>query len=161
MHTPSAIFARGRRAANATDYRRSRRRLRLPPARPRSPQTDVRHNVVVGEAADGEEALAVVLRERPDIVVTDLIMPRLNGVELIRRIRQELPEAKVVLMSSHTEDAYRLMASNSGADAFVNKHVITSNLVPALLDLIRRRFSGGSGPPTIGGSSASASRDEL
>jgi DNA-binding NarL/FixJ family response regulator len=112
--------------------------------------------IVVGEAADGEEALAAVLRERPDIVVTDLIMPRLNGVELIRRIRQELPEAKVVLMSSHTEDAYRRMASNSGADAFVNKHVITSNLVPAILDLIRRRFSGGSGPPIIGGSSASA-----
>jgi len=112
--------------------------------------------IVVGEAADGDEALAVVRRERPDIVITDLIMPRMNGVELTRRIRQELPETKVVLMSSHTEDAYRLMASDSGADVFVSKRMFNDTLVPAIRDLIRRRFSGGSGPPTIGGSSASA-----
>lgn len=111
---------------------------------------------IVGEAADGDEALALVLRVRPDIVITDLIMPRLSGVELTRRIRQELPETKVILISSYTEDAYRLMVSDSGADVFVSKQVITSTLVPALRDLIRRRFSGGSGPPTIGGSSASA-----
>ena len=79
---------------------------------------------VVGEAADGEEALAVVLRERPDIVITDLVMPRLDGIELTRRIRQELPPPTIILMSSFTEDAYRLMASDSGADAFVHKGVI-------------------------------------
>ena len=45
---------------------------------------------IVGEAADGEEALAVVLRERPDIVITDLMMPLLNGIELTKRIREEL-----------------------------------------------------------------------
>ena len=55
---------------------------------------------VVGEAADGEEAFTVVLRERPDIVITDLMMPRLNGAELTRRIRQELPQTKIILMSS-------------------------------------------------------------
>jgi hypothetical protein len=60
-------------------------------------------------------------------------------------------------MSSYTEDAYRLMASDSGADAFVSKQVITSSLLPAIRDVIRRR-SGGGGPlpPCIGGSSASA-----
>jgi DNA-binding NarL/FixJ family response regulator len=111
---------------------------------------------VVGEAADGEEGLAVVLRERPDIVISDLVMPRLNGVELTRRIRQELPQTMIILMSSYPEDAYRLMASDSGADAFVNKRVIFEALVPAIRDLIGRRLSGGSGPlpPTMGGSSA-------
>jgi DNA-binding NarL/FixJ family response regulator len=98
---------------------------------------------IVGEAADGEEAFALALRERPDIVITDLVMPRLNGVELTRRIRQELPQTKIVLMSSYTEDAYRLMASDSGADAFVSKQVITSSLLPAIHDLICRRLSGG------------------
>ena len=112
--------------------------------------------IIVGEAADGDEALALVRRERPDVVITDLVMPHLNGIELTRRIREELPQTRVVLMSSYTEDAYRLMASDSGADVFVSKQVITSTLVPAIRDLIRRRFSGGSGPPTIGGSSASA-----
>jgi DNA-binding NarL/FixJ family response regulator len=108
------------------------------------------------EAADGEEALALVRRERPDIVMTDLVMPHLNGIELTRRIREEVPQTRVVLMSSYTEDAYRLMASDSGADVFVSKQVITTMLLPAIRDLIRRRFTGGSGPPTIGGSSASA-----
>lgn len=113
---------------------------------------------IVGEAADGEEGLAVVLRERPDIVITDLVMPRLNGVELTRRIRRQLPQTKIILMSSYTEDAYRLMASDSGADAFVNKQLLTSALLPAIRDVIRRRLSGGSGPrpPNAGASSASA-----
>lgn len=113
---------------------------------------------IVGEAADGEEALALVRRERPDIVITDLVMPRLNGVELTTRIRQELPQTKIILMSSYTEDAYRLMASDSGADAFVSKQVITSSLLPAIRDVIARRLSGGSGPlpPGAGASSAAA-----
>jgi DNA-binding NarL/FixJ family response regulator len=102
---------------------------------------------IVGEAADGEEALTVALRERPDIVITDLLMPRLNGVEL----------TKIILMSTHTEDAYRLMASDSGADAFVNKRVIYDALLQAIRDLIRR-ISGGSGPlpPSAGTSIGSA-----
>lgn len=115
---------------------------------------------IVGEAADGEEAFALVLRERPDIVITDLVMPRLNGVELTRRIRQELPQTKIILMSSYTEDTYRLMASDSGADAFVNKQVMASSLLPAIRDVITRRLSGGSGPlpPSAGASSASGCR---
>jgi DNA-binding NarL/FixJ family response regulator len=107
---------------------------------------------IVGEASDGEEALALVLRERPDLVITDLVMPRLNGVELTRRIRQVLPETRILLMSSYTEDAYRLMASDSGADVFVSKQVMTTSLLPAIRDIIRRRLSGGSGPlPPITG----------
>lgn len=112
---------------------------------------------IVGDAADGEEGLAVILRERPNIVITDLVMPRLNGVELTKRIRQELPQTKIILMSSYNEDAYRLLASDSGADAFVSKRVIYDALLPAIRDLIRR-ISGGSGPrpPSAGASSASA-----
>jgi NarL family two-component system response regulator LiaR len=113
---------------------------------------------IVGEAEDGEQALALVRLHRPDLVITDLIMPRLDGVALTRRIRQELPETKVILISSHTEDAYRLWASDSGADVFVSKQVIATSLLPAIRDLIRRRLSGGSGPlpPAIGGASAQA-----
>jgi DNA-binding NarL/FixJ family response regulator len=112
---------------------------------------------IVGEAADGEEALALALRERPDIVITDLVMPRLNGAELARRIKQELPQKKVILISSHTEDAYRLMASDSGADAFVSKRVIESSLLPAIRDVVARRLPGGSGPlPPSAGASASS-----
>lgn len=72
------------------------------------------------------------------MVITDLVMPGRDGVELARRIRLELPRTKVILMSSYIEDAYQLMASDSGADAFVNKHVITRTLLPAIGDVVRR-----------------------
>ncbi len=85
---------------------------------------------IVGEAADGDEALALVRRTRPDILISDVIMPGLNGVDLARRVRAELPQTRTILMSSHVDDAYRLMASDSGADVFINKHVITSSLLP-------------------------------
>jgi len=101
-----------------------------------APASDMR---IVGEAADGEEALAVAHRERPDLVVTDLIMPRLNGIELTRHIRQELPETRIILMSSYPEDTYRLMASDSGADVFVSKAVLHNALLPAIRDLTARR----------------------
>ena len=117
----------------------------------------VSDTIVVGEASDGEEALALARRERPDIVITDLVMPRLNGIDLTKRIRQELPQTRVILMSSFTEDAYRMMASDSGADVFVSKQVIFDNLLPAISDVLRRRLSGGSGPlPPSAGASASA-----
>ncbi len=92
----------------------------------------------VGDAANGADGLALVRRERPDMVITDLVMPGLDGVELTRRIRQELPRTKVILMSSYIEDAYQLMASDSGADAFVNKQVITRTLLPAIGDVVHR-----------------------
>jgi len=112
---------------------------------------------IVAEAATGEEALALVRRERPDIVITDLVMPGLNGVELTKRTREELPQTTVILMSSYTEDAYRFMASDSGADVFVSKQVIMDGLMPAVRDIIRRRrFCGDSGLPSSGGASASA-----
>ena len=101
-----------------------------------APASDMR---IVGEAADGEEALAVAHRERPDLVVTDLIMPRLDGIELTRHIRQELPGTRIILMSSYPEDTYRLMASDSGADVFVSKAVIHHALLPAIRDLTSRR----------------------
>jgi DNA-binding NarL/FixJ family response regulator len=111
---------------------------------------------IVGEAADGEEGLALVQRTRPDILISDVIMPGLNGVELARRVRAALPQIRTILMSSHVEDAYRLMASDSGADVFINKHVITSTLVPAVRDLISRSVGGGGSSRPNGGASSSS-----
>lgn len=112
--------------------------------------------MLVGEATDGEAALALVLRERPDVLVTDLVMPRLNGIELTRRVREALPDTKIILISSYTDDAYRMMASSSGADAFVNKQVIHGSLVSAIRDLTGRRLWRGSGPyPGSAGTSSS------
>jgi len=101
---------------------------------------------IVGEAADGEQALALVLRTRPDIVISDLLMPRLTGIGLTRliRIRQELRRTKIIIFSSHTENAYRLMASDSGADAFVSKQMLATTLLSVIRDVMRRQVSGSS-----------------
>jgi DNA-binding NarL/FixJ family response regulator len=93
---------------------------------------------ILGEATSGEAALAVVLRERPDVVIADLMMPRLNGLELTRRIKQERPQTKILLMSAYTEDTYSRIASVSGADGFVNKHLIHTGLLPAIRALTAR-----------------------
>ena len=92
---------------------------------------------IVGEAADGVEALALVRRERPDIVIADLLMPRLDGLELTRRIKHERPETKVVLITSYAE-ACQPVARASDADAVVNKLVLRNGLVPAVRDVIAR-----------------------
>jgi CheY-like chemotaxis protein len=90
---------------------------------------------IVGEAADGEEALTLVRRERPDIVISDLLMPRLNGLDLTRRIKNERPQTKVILMTSYAEACQRV-AHVSEADAVVNKLGLHSGLLPAVLDVM-------------------------
>jgi len=91
---------------------------------------------IVGEAADGEEALSLVRHHRPDLVITDLMMPRLNGIELTTHIRRELPRTRIILMSSFTEATYLLMASDSGADVFVSKGALHDALLPAIRHLV-------------------------
>ena len=91
---------------------------------------------VVGEAGNGEEALALVLRRHPDIVVADLLMPHLNGIELTRRIKQERPETKVILMTSYSEDVYRRLALVGGADGFICKRELTTALPPGIRDAL-------------------------
>jgi DNA-binding NarL/FixJ family response regulator len=111
---------------------------------------------IVGEAEDGEEALALVRRLHPDVLLADLVMPRRNGVEITRIIKHELPQTRIVLLSSSTEDAYRLMVSDSGVDAFVSKQVINRNLLPAIRDVMARRLTRGNGPlPPNGGATSS------
>jgi len=91
---------------------------------------------IVGEAGGGEEALALVLRTRPDLVVADLLMPRLNGIELTRRIKQELPDTKVILMTAYAGDANRRLAFMGGADSFLDKTALITDLLPAIRDIV-------------------------
>jgi CheY-like chemotaxis protein len=92
--------------------------------------------IIVGEADGGEEALSLVLRKRPDIVVADLLMPRLNGIELTRRIKQELPDTKIILMTAYPGEANRRLAFVGGADGFLDKTALVTDLLPAIRDII-------------------------
>src|SRR5690242_3337120 len=80
-----------------------------------------------------------VRRERPDLVMTDLRMPRLDGIQLTRYIRRDLPGTRIIMISSYAEDTYWLMASDSRADAFVSKRMLHS---PAVRPVPTRRPAG-------------------
>jgi DNA-binding NarL/FixJ family response regulator len=92
---------------------------------------------VVGEAEDGAEAIRLAQALQPDIVLLDLAMPRVNGLEALRRIKAERPETKVIIVTVHAEDAYRQEAEDSGADAFLLKKTLMTNLLPTIQRLRR------------------------
>jgi len=97
---------------------------------------------VVGEAEDGAEAIRLTHQLRPDLILLDLSMPRVNGLEALRRIKGERPETKVIIVTVHAEDAYRRAAEANGADAVVVKKTLMRVLVPTL-----RRLCGSMPPP--------------
>jgi DNA-binding NarL/FixJ family response regulator len=117
-------------------------RLRALIRRISAQQPDLR---IVGEAGDGAEAIQLAHELRPDIMLMDIVMPRVNGLEAMRQIKAEHPETKVIIMTVHTEDAYRRAAEDSGADAFLLKRTLMTTLLPT----IRRMRSSMSPPNTL------------
>lgn len=76
---------------------------------------------VVGEAQDGRQAIAMALRLRPMVVLMDIAMPQLNGLEATRQLLKAIPGSKVLILSAHGEDAYVLNATEAGAVGFLFK----------------------------------------
>jgi NarL family two-component system response regulator LiaR len=87
---------------------------------------------VVGEAADGEEALEVAARLEPDVVLVDLVMPRLDGIEAIRRLRERLPSTRAIVLSSFVDDDKLFPAVRAGAAGYLLKDVQPQELVEAI-----------------------------
>ena len=75
----------------------------------------------VAAAADGEEAVALASRHRPDVVLMDLRMPRLDGVEATRRIREAQPDTEIVVLTTHADDDSILDALRAGARGYLTK----------------------------------------
>jgi two-component system, NarL family, response regulator NreC len=90
---------------------------------------------VVGEASDGLEAIATAERLQPQIVVIDLAMPSLNGIDAIREIVKRVPRTKAVLLTMHTEEHYVLEALRAGAKGCVSKSQAAEHLLQAIKDV--------------------------
>lgn len=86
------------------------------------------------EARDGAEAVDIFARENPDIVLLDMQMPNLNGLEACRRIRESSPDAKIVIMTMHEADDIGDSAFEAGA----NDYLLKSEAPIKLVDLIRK-----------------------
>ena len=88
--------------------------------------------IVVGDANDGREAVAVAERLKPDVAVIDIGMPSLNGIEACRQIRAALPDTQVVMLSMHSDEGYVLRALKAGAKAYLLKDSAEADLARAI-----------------------------
>ena len=87
---------------------------------------------LVAEASDGEEAIEQFRRHRPDVTLMDLRMPNLNGTEAISRIRNEFPEAKIIVLSTYAGDVEVLRAIKAGARGYIVKGHVHRELLEAI-----------------------------
>jgi DNA-binding NarL/FixJ family response regulator len=92
---------------------------------------------VVGEAASGEEALQLAERERPDVILMDIAMKGITGLEAAARVRERQPEVRVVILSMHSGEEYVLQALRAGAAGYLLKDAATGELELALRSVMR------------------------
>jgi len=91
---------------------------------------------VVAEAGDGVEAVAAFERHRPDVTLLDLRMPLMEGVEVVRRIRERDPRARVVILTTYDTDDEISRALKAGAKAYVLKDISAEDLVGCIRDVL-------------------------
>src|ERR1700758_5577524 len=87
---------------------------------------------VVGEAAGGRQAVELAQRERPDVVIMDIAMPHMNGVEAARQIVNHSPETAVAILSMHSDESYVIRSLKAGARAYLLKDSAEADLLEAI-----------------------------
>ncbi|MGE0126499.1 MAG: response regulator [Blastocatellales bacterium] len=97
------------------------------------------HFRLVGEAGDGIEAVRLAERLRPDVLITDVMMPGLSGLEVTRQVTKSVPKTRVVILSMYADDAYVFEALRNGASGYVLKDSQASDLVRAVREVAAGR----------------------
>ena len=92
---------------------------------------------VVAEAGDGREALHLIGEHKPDVVLMDIAMPGLNGLEAVTRISREFPAVRVIILSMHASEEYVLHAMRAGASGYLLKGARTAELELAVAAVVR------------------------
>ncbi len=87
---------------------------------------------VVGEGSNGEEAVQIVREMQPDVILMDINMPMMNGVEATETILEQNPEAKIIVLSIHDEEAYVYQTLQSGASGYLLKEMDVDSLIEAI-----------------------------
>lgn len=90
------------------------------------------------EAKNGEEAVSLAFAYHPDVVLMDISLPGINGIESTRRIKKELPMTQVIILTIHDNPEYSADAAAAGARAFIPKRKMGKDLIPTLSDLLFR-----------------------
>ena len=94
---------------------------------------------LIGTVEDGRALVAQAAKLRPDVIVADISMPGLNGIEAIRKIKKTDESVKVVFLTMHSDPTYAADAFDAGASGFVLKHSASSELITAIKEAIRGR----------------------
>jgi len=94
---------------------------------------------VVGEASDGHEAVRQVLALKPDLVILDLAMPRLNGIDATQQIVRRLPSVRVLVLSMHADEVYVTRALKAGAHGYLVKESADTDLFRAVTALMQKK----------------------
>ena len=87
---------------------------------------------IVGEAGDGAEAVSLALNVRPDVILMDVTMPEIDGVEACRQVRAQLPETKVVMLTMHADQGVLTSAIRAGATGYLVKDCSTEEIASAV-----------------------------
>ncbi len=91
---------------------------------------------VAGEASDGREVIDLIKAHQPDVVLMDISMPGLNGLQALARITRDFPQVRVIILSMHHNDEYVMQALKSGASGYLLKRAATAELPVALKSVV-------------------------
>ncbi len=110
---------------------------------------DRNHLGIIAEASDGIEAIEQARRARPDLILMDISMPRMDGFSATKEIKRSIPEVSVVFVSFYDDDQYKVFGRQVGGDGFVSKANLARDL-PPVLEEVHQRLAGKGRATTVG-----------